>query len=202
MTCFEKRGKRPPLRTIFHKICENARESVAYKLRARAHYVEFGLTQSRKIFCACVSRWANTPVSPSCIKRSFSRQGVNHKISRPWVISPQSCLQNVAKATTCLADSTIARRASSAWSFCRPQPFRSQCFFFSIPQCNCWSGPMKLRKKFSNGGPTVKGGQATTWCRRQRFMFDKLPRWLSAGRQKVDAKSQEWNPWKHSGQSP
>ena len=97
-------------------------------LRAWAHYVEFGWTQSRKIFC--VFRRANTPVSPSCIKRSFSGQGVNHKISRPWVISPQSYLQNVAKATTCLADSTIDRRASSAWSFCRPQPFRSQCFFF------------------------------------------------------------------------
>ena len=33
---------------------------------------------------------------------------------------------------------------------------------------------MKLRNKFSNCGPTVKGGQPTTWCRRQRFMFDKL----------------------------
>ena len=46
-------------------------------------------------------------------------------------------------------------------------------FFFSIPQCNCWSGPIKLRNKFSSCGPTVKGGQPTTWCRRQRFMFDK-----------------------------
>ena len=162
-------------------------------VRAKSHYVKFGLTQSRKIFC--VSRRANTPVSRSCVKRSFSGQGVSHERSWPWVISPQYCLQNEAKATTCLADSTIDRRASSAWSFCRPQPFRSQCFFFSIPQCNCWSGPMKLRNKFWNCGPTVKGGQPTTWCRRQRFMFAKLPRWLSAGQEKVDAKSQQWNPW-------
>ena len=68
-------------------------------------------------------------------------------------------------------------------------------FFFSIPQGNCWSGPMKLRNKIWNCGPTVKGGQPTTWCRRQRFMFAKLPRWLSAGQEKVDAKSQQWNPW-------
>ena len=74
--------------------------------------------------------------------------------------------------------------------------FAVSVFFFSIPQCNCWSGPMKLRNKLWNCGPTVKGGQPTTWCRRQRFMFAKLLRWLSAGRQeKVDAKSQQWNPW-------
>ena len=33
----------------------------------------------------------------------------------------RSCLQNTPKAITCLVDSTIDRRASSAWSFCRPQ---------------------------------------------------------------------------------
>ena len=74
--------------------------------------------------------------------------------------------------------------------------FAVSVFFFSIPQCNCWSGPMKLRNKFWNCGPTVKGQPTTwTWCRRQRFMFAKLPRWLSAGQEKLDAKSQQWNPW-------
>ena len=79
--------------------------------------------------------------------------------------------------------------------FLQTTTFSQSVFFFSIPQCNCWSGPMKLRNKFWNCGATVKGGQPTTWCRRQRFMFAKLPRWLSAGQEKVDAKSQQWNPW-------
>ena len=108
-----------------------------------------------------------------------------------------------SKGYNCLVDSTIDRRASSAWSFFADHNlFAVTGVFFSIPQCNCWSGPMKLINKFSSCGPTVKGGQPTTWCRRQRFMFNKLPRWLSAGRHKVDAKSQRWNPWKQSGQSP
>ena len=55
---------------------------------------------------------------------------------------------------------------------------------------------MNLRKRISKCGPTVKGGQSTTLCRKQRnFMFDKWSPWLSAGREKVDAKSQQWIPW-------
>ena len=123
--CSERRVRKPTKK----KKLKLHRRSIITDIRAQAHCVEFWLTQSRKIFC--VSRRVNTPVSPSCIKHSFSGQGVSHERSWLWVISPQSCLQNVAQATTCLADSTIDRRASSAWSFCRPQPFRSQCFFFS-----------------------------------------------------------------------
>ena len=147
------------------------RSTLIYMLRARAHYVKFGLTRWRIIFC--VSRRPNTPVFRSWIKRSFPGQGVSYEISRWWVISPQSCSHNVAKATTAWWTPRLIEEQVQPGLF----------FFFSTPQCNCWSGPMNLRRKFSNSGPKVNRWQPTTWCWRQRnFMFDKLPRWLSTGR--------------------
>ena len=118
-------------------------------LRARAHYVLFGLTQSRIIFC--VSRQANTPVSRSCIKRIlWALIGAR---CESWNIAVVSHFAPVftkrSKGYNCLVDSTIDCRASLTFFFFfffRSQPITSwsrtvynHCssfFFFSIPQCN------------------------------------------------------------------
>ena len=72
--------------------------------------------------------------------------------------------------------------------FLQTTTFSQSVFFFQHSSVQLLKRTNEIEIKFSNCGPTVKGGQPTTWCQRQRFMFDKLPRWLSAGRQKVDAR--------------
>ena len=62
---------------------------------------------------------------------------------------------------------------------------------------------MKWRKHFSNCGHIQwkEDSQQHGVEDNVIFLFDQLPRLLSAGREKVDDKSQQWNPWKQSGRS-
>ena len=97
-------------------------------VRARAHYIKFGLTQWRIMFC--VSLRANTHTA--CVSILHQTQlFVTRCESRNIAVVSQFAtilFTQHSKGYNCLVDPTIDRTASSAWSFFRPQPFRTHFF--------------------------------------------------------------------------
>ena len=166
-------------------------------LRARSHYVYFGLTQSRTIFC--VSERVNTPMSRSYIKRSFW--------GKVWVMKYRGresfcpvLFTRRNKGYDCLVR-MIDRRASSASFFffffffffsCWPQPCRGQCFY---PAFFSATAIVQFAMKWTN---EIAGKNLELWTM-----------WLTDGATSMvvgltgESRCQEqWNPWKQSGQSP
>ena len=168
--------------------------------RAQAHYVKFGLTQSRKIFC--VSRRANTPVSRSCVKRSFSGQGVSHERSWPWVISPQYCLQNEAKAYNLLGRLHDRSKSKFGVVFLQTTTFSQSVFFFQHSSVQLLKRTNEIEKQILELWADSERRTANNMVSKTTFHVRQATSMVVGWTGEIGCQESTVKPVKQGGQSP